>query len=208
MTLTAEQMQAVEAKIAEMLAGGKFFKKEDASNGGNKQKDDDPTTLQKAQKDAEDKAKQNALIGETEGATKFELGFDKLKEDYADFMPAETDSIVTVVKNQKHDNSVTKVREIKVALLDSFFQVQRNVDSVKDSMREKISKYKDLTQEAKRENVQQYWEVFEVALDNLKQAQKFEQASKANGQRSTATGAEAKYNDKIFAKAEFYSSRK
>ena len=130
-----------------------------------------------------------------------------MREEYKEFMPKETESILSIISGQTHENNVSKIKETKLALLDAFFQEQRNVEAVNGTMQEKIAKFKALTQDAKRENVSTYWEVFEVALDNLKQKEKTDQAIRANG-RQAQTSSEAEYNEKVFERASFYNGVK
>ena len=191
MGLTKEEIAEVTAGI---MAQVKEIIKPPTAPAGEK------STAEKAAEAETARLEQARIISETESATKFEIGFDKMREDYKAFLPSETESIVNFVNGQKHENKIDKARDLKVALMDAFFKVQKNIDVLNSTFKDKVSAYNGLTQEAKRKEANVYWEVLEVALENHKLIGKGQAANRANGQ--PGGGSDEEYNAKVFKKAD------
>ena len=187
----------VNARLTEVL-GSSFFKKQEETKKEEPKKEE--STLDKAKADFENQSKTDAQLKEVEDATRFELTFPTLKENYKNYLPKETDNIMSIVDSQKFNNTSEKVREKRVNLMDAFFAEQKNIDVLNDTMKNKVNKYQALTQDAKRSESNKYWEVFEIALDNLKTADKVRQAQKANGTTMSDEDEVATYSKKIFDK--------
>jgi hypothetical protein len=146
-----------------------------------KPEEKDPSVIEQARKKQADADARNIDIADAEESAKFELNFKDFKEENASYMPEELEYILNVVNAGKFESKSTKVKETKAAIMDAFFAKEKNLEALNETQKAKAKKYNDLTREAKRENASQYWEVLEIAIDNLKLQSKIEVARKQNG---------------------------
>jgi hypothetical protein len=207
MDITEEKLAELVNKAAETATAKALeeFKKSTPAKDEKDEKDkkDKNEILEKIEEDKKTKAEKTAEYEEIKAATAFNLSFDNFKKDNVKYLPEETDNIINTIDSQIFDNEIVKSKTLKVTIMDKFFEKQANVDILNGTQKNKIAKYKELTQDAKRNNANQYWEVLEIAIDRLKDKVQAEAAKKAN-QSSSNQGTDTKYDEKIFATAKNY----
>lgn len=191
-------------QIGELIS--KATEKFSPPNPDNKSKDKqdppdpkDKSTVEIAAEKAEADRKRAAELQDTEFATKFEIGFEAFKKDNKEFLPEQLDYILSTVEAAKLENKVQKVKETKSAIMEVFFKQEKNLNILNETQKAKAKAFIDLTRDAKRESANQYWEVLEIAIDNLRNEAKYEAARKSSG--IVENSGNDKYAESIFARS-------
>lgn len=186
-------------QIGELIANATKPKETPAPAPAPAPKPEDKSVVDKAkEKEAADKLRATELQ-DTEFATKFEIGFEAFKKDNKDYLPEELDYILSTVDALKIENKVQKVKEIKSAIMELFFNKEKNLNVLNETQKSKAKAFAALTRDAKRESANQYWEVLEIAVDNLHQGAKLQSALKTSGY--AANNGQDKYADSVFGRS-------
>lgn len=153
---------------------------------------------EQAKADMAAEAQRKAQMDDTEAATRFEMAFPKQLETDKDFYPKETDFIINAATAQNFPDKIQRTQAIKGSIMDAFFTEAKNIEVLNDTQKAKVEKYKALTIEDKRKQANQYWEVFELAIDGLKTKARVAAATTANGAITGDMDKTKKaYNEKI-----------
>lgn len=197
-THTPEQIQAIVDENRRLKEESeKRDKKPDDDNGD----DDDDKDLNKKvrdNRDAEDK--KNRETKGLESALRFNLTSEKFIEDNKDILPKESADIFAQADKEKYDSAIEKSNATKSALVQSFFNIQSNVELLTPSQRDSIEDFNKLTFKGRQDKAHEvYQNIFEPTLAMIKQIKKAEEVGKSKGNYPNETEGDAAYREKLMA---------
>ncbi len=164
------------------------------SAGG--KKDDDPDLEAKAKASREAKEKSSSDTKKIEAALKFSLGAKDFLKQNASLLPKDIEGIFAEADKEKYDNAIEKDSAIKASLVQSFFNVQSNLDLLTPSQKTILEDFLKLTKNGKQEKAQNLYEtVFEPTFEMFKRVKKAEQLGK-DGQVEASDTIQA-YSDRM-----------
>jgi hypothetical protein len=148
-----------------------------------KPKDDDLLKKARDLRDKEDKSKgdEKAL----ESALRFSMGADQFMKNNATLLPKDAADIFKAAEAEKYDSQIEKASAIKAGLIQSFFQVQSNVDMLTASQKTVLEDYLKLTKNGKQDKAQQIYDsIFEPTIELMRKLKRAEALSKGHGSSS------------------------
>ncbi len=157
---------------------------------------DDPDLAAKAKaaQDAKDKASGDTKA--IENALKFSLSAKDWLKTNASLLPKNIQGIFDEAEKERYENAIEKDSAIKSSVIQSFFNVQENLDLLTPSQKSALEDFQKLTKNGKQEKAQNFYEtIFEPTFESLKRIKKAEQLGKQG--HSTATDVEQAYKDRL-----------
>ena len=207
--MSPDEQKAFDDTKAELEA----LKKEKEEAGKNKstppaKENDDPeaqeTLKEQAKKNADQKAKIDAENIKIERAIKFDYEIKNLLKDDIEIIGEEIKNIVEIADKRTYTNSVEKANEVRATVLDAFFKQQKNIDAlVTEGFKAKATSFLALAQVKKYELADEYWELFELAIANIKGIAKQEELKKQSKGENTDKVVD-EHNQKFFNSRSHY----
>lgn len=191
---------AVAAKeLADLKSSFEALKKE---NEGLKAKPapkaDDPDLIAKAKLEQEKRDKETDHGKKLESAIRFSMGAKEWAKTNAPLLPKDVDGIFAEADKEKYESAIEKDSAIKSSLVQSFFNVQANLDLLTPSQKLSVEEFLKLTKNGKQEKAAQIYDsVFEPTFEMLKRLKKAEQL-RADG-HSNGTDQDNAYKQKMIA---------
>lgn len=159
----------------------------------NKQKDpaaDDPDLLAQAKKAREEKDKKNNDSKSLEAALRFNMGSKDWLKTNASLLPKDIEGIFTASERETYDSAIEKDAALKSGIIQSFFQVQENLDLLTASQKSALEDFLKLTKNGKQEKAQQLYDsIFEPTFEMLKRIKKAQHLN--NGTKNQSDGEKA-----------------
>lgn len=190
----AKEFEAMKTANAALLAKVEALEK--ASKAGKPNPEDDQGLADKAQKEKEAADKAAADSKKLEAALKFDLGSKEWLKTNQSLLPKNAEGIFTAAEKEKYNSAIEKANAIKTGLIQSFFEIQSNVELLTPGLKTALEDWQKLTNTKKQETAEQiYQTVFEPAFEMLirvKKAEKLGQSGTAN-----PSDAEAAYKKKL-----------
>jgi hypothetical protein len=152
----------------------------------------------KAKKEKEESEKGNASAKQIEGAIKFNLGVADFVKNNKDILPAEVESILKVAEKENYDTANAKANAVKVGIIQSFFAVQANADTLTQAQKSQLEDFQKLTKNGKEDRAAHVYEnIFEPAIEMLKKIKKAEEVGKARSGFSSGSSVENDYKERL-----------
>lgn len=171
-----------EAQILDtMNKFNEFISKQGEPKEPEKDPEKEKGLLGEAKKDVETKTNQENTQADIERALSFNMKIDEFVEKYKDILPQSTKSVVQIANGKTYSSAIAKADEIRKALIESYLEVQANIDCLPDGMKTKANAFKALTEDAKKVNSGQYWEIVEVGAELQASKKRAEAINRANG---------------------------
>lgn len=200
--LAAKLEAKLEAKLAAKLTANHSDTKGSGKNNDEKPTLDDLMAL--SEKNALEKAKIDADNKRIENAVKFNFEVERIVNENAGVIGEEIRNIVELAKQRTYSSGIEKANEIRASILNKFFSVQANVDALlTENFKAKAVEFLALTQVKRNELSANYWELFELAVENIKKERKHAELLKSkDGKNVDAKGME--YDGKFFGMRKHY----
>jgi hypothetical protein len=145
--------------------------------------DDDLKT--KADKENAEKNKRNQDSKALESALRFSMGAPEFLKTNASLLPKGVEDIFKLADKETYDNALEKDAAIKTGLVQSFFEIQANVDLLTGSQKSALEEWQKLTKNGKQDRAREIYDsLFEPTFEMLKRIKKAEQMSKGLGASS------------------------
>jgi hypothetical protein len=139
----------------------------------------DPDLIAKAKKEREESEKKSGDARALEAAIKFNLNSEKWLKDNQALLPKEISDIFKAAESEKYDSPIEKDSAIKAGIIQSFFQVQQNMDLLTGALKSQLEDYLKLTKTGKQEKAQQMYDaIFEPTFEMLRRIKKAEALNK------------------------------
>lgn len=126
------------------------------------------------QKLAEEQAAKNNNA-EMESAIKFNMNIEKFVKDNEKVLPSEAKKIIETIGGRNFGSESEKANNTRKAIIDSFIQLQANIDVLPASQKEAVERYKNLTEEEKVKQSSRFWGIVDVGTTNKVLMRKAEQ---------------------------------
>lgn len=184
-------------------------KKSDTKTLPNDDEDDDDDDDDDADNDDDDlrrkvakgkkKSEKNAQSAKVmEKAISFNMQIDTFIKDNDVFLPSEISDIVKLAHKETYDTHMAKAAALKASIIQSYFAIQANVDSLTAFQKIALSDYLKLTKTAKEENAASVYEnIFEPALEMTRKVKKAEEVGRSKMGFSTGTKSGDDYKNKL-----------
>ncbi|MDR3243811.1 MAG: hypothetical protein LBT79_03585, partial [Elusimicrobiota bacterium] len=155
----------------------------DDKNKGGKDK---ATLEEEAKKEAQEKADAKAKNDELEAAIKFEYEIAKMVSDNKEIIGDEVKKILEIAKGRNYSNPIEKANELRSSILSSFFSIAANVEALTaESFKKQANDFLALTQVARNEQSGKHWNLFELAVENIKKEAKHQEFIKQSKGENT-----------------------
>lgn len=167
-----------------------------------------PKTLnERVTEDQKGKAEIKAL----ESALRFNLQAPNFLKDNEALLPKSVAEIFKVAEKQNYDTDIQKADDIKLAIVEKFFEVQENLDLLTATHKISLEEFRKLTKNGKEARVQSVYEnIFEPALERLRSVKKAEEVGRAKNGLGNPSDAESAYKNKLIeaSKKQYLKERK
>jgi hypothetical protein len=197
------QKEKVEEELKEKasLAAKQLDAKVSGKNDKNPTLDD---LLALSEKNALEKAKIDADSKRIETAVKFNFEIERIVKENVDIVGEEIKSIVELAKQRTYSSGIEKANEIRASVLNKFFSVQENLDALAtENFKTKAMEFLALAQVKRNELSAKYWELFELAVENIKKERKHAELLKSRDGNTVSTKG-AEYDSKFFGMRRHY----
>lgn len=174
-SLTQEQLDNIVAG-----AGQKAIEAYIASQEKDKPEKEKPETIVNEAKSKLNQEQQAAADrADIESAIKFNMNIDKFVTDNQALLPAEAKKILETVNGKSYSSEKSKADELRKSLIDSFIQVQANIDALPQSQKDQVNIYKALTEDEKVRQSTKFWGVVDVGISQKMLTKKANELAKA-----------------------------
>lgn len=171
-----------EAQILETMNQFKEFMAKQGDNKTPPQEDKDKEgLLGEAKKNLENKNNQENAQADIEKALAFNMKISDFAEKFKEILPASTKSVIETANGKTYSSAVAKANEMRKAIIESYLEVQENIDCLPDGIKAKANAFKALTEDAKKAYSGQYWEIVEVGAELQTSKKRAEAVNRANG---------------------------
>lgn len=171
-----------EAQILDtMNKFNEFISKQGETKDPEKDNKEEKGLLEEAKKNLETKNNKENAQADIESALSFNMKISDFAEKYKEILPASVKSVIDTANGKTYSSAVAKADEMRKAIIESYLEVQANIDCLPDGMKAKANAFKALTEDAKKVNSGQYWEIVEVGAELQTSKKRAEAVNRANG---------------------------
>lgn len=152
----------------------------------------------KAKKEKEESDKNASSSKQIESSIKFNLAVNDFVKNHKDILPAEVESILKVAEKENYDTATAKANAVKVGIVQSFFSIQSNLDTLTQAQKSQLEDFQKLTKNGKEDRAAHVYEnIFEPAIEMLKKLKKAEEVGKARSGFSSGSSVENDYKERL-----------
>lgn len=135
----------------------------------------EPDLLVKAKDDRDALDKDRGKIKRLESSITFNMRSPEFLKANASLLPKETSDLFAAAEKETYNDATEKADAIKSGLIQSFFQVQANVDLLTPGQKAALDEFLNLTKTGKQDKAQSTYEmIFEPAFEMLKRVKRAE----------------------------------
>lgn len=190
--------ETTEQKLAAALKREEDLKAELEKHKKTPKPDEDDDLRKKVQKDketAEQVAAQTKLI---ERALGFNMGIHQFVKDNKDLLPAEIAAIVAQADKETYDDAQAKASAVKAAVIQSYFSVQANLESITPAQKTSLDDYLKLTKTGKESKAADIYEnIFEPALETVRRVKKAEEVGRSRSGFGATNETNSAYKERL-----------
>jgi hypothetical protein len=147
---------------------------------------DDPDLLKKAALQKELDMQKAGDLKATEAALRFSMSAPEFLKTNASLLPKNAADIFKQADKETYESAVQKDKAIKSGLIQSFFEVQSNVELLTPGLKNQLDEYLKLTNTGKQDRAMQVYEsIFEPTFEMLKRIKKADALNKGYGSGSS-----------------------
>lgn len=155
---------------------------------------DDPDLLKKAKDQADADKKGKEYETNLERAIRFSHHAPEFIKTNQSLLPKNASDILSAADKETYSNAIEKDQAIKSGLIQSFFEVQSNVELLTAAQKIQLDDYLKLTKTGKQDKAQAVYDsIFEPTFEMLKRVKKAEAINKGFG----APGTDEAYKNKL-----------
>lgn len=159
--------------------------------------DNDPIKKAQAIIDKNKQDEQDAKV--LENAISFNVNVDKFVDDNKSLLPENTSEMLTIIKNTAFSTQIEEERNIKMKMLDNFFQYQDNVNLINtESGKKRLAEYKSLANKERLTHSTKYWDLIENAIELKATQEKMRRLNLDREGKLDGNSSIARYNKKFF----------
>lgn len=191
MTCTPETFNLTQEQINNIVAGAVNKTLE----GLNKEKPFEKTINEEAKNKVKEEEAANNDREDLESSIKFNMGISKFVEDNEALLPKEAKKIIETINAKTYKSEKKKADEVRKSLIDSFIEVQENIDILPASQKEALSRYKSLTEDEKLKQSSSFWGIVDVGINHKMLTKKASQLSKTGEETGNVGAFEQRFID-------------
>lgn len=159
--------------------------------------DNDPIKKAQAIIDKNKQDEQDAKV--LENAISFNVNVDKFVDDNKSLLPENTSEMLAIIKNTAFSTQIEEERNIKMKMLDNFFQYQDNVNLINtESGKKRLAEYKSLANKERLTHSTKYWDLIENAIELKATQEKMRRLNLDREGKLDGNSSIARYNKKFF----------
>lgn len=163
-------------------------------------KKEDLDLSEKARKEKEDSTKRAEETRRLENAVTFNLSVKEFLKSNMDLMPSEVEEIIKQAEKETFDSAFEKSSAVKSGLIQTFFNVQSNLDLLTPNQKAHIDNFFKLTKNGKEQRSEFIWEnIFEPCFETLKKIKKAEELARSNAGYASGSKTENAYKEKLMS---------
>lgn len=168
-----------------------------ANKQGGDASDNDPIKKAQAIIDKNKQDEQDAKV--LENAISFNVNVDKFVDDNKSLLPENTSEMLAIIKNTAFSTQIEEERNIKMKMLDNFFQYQDNVNLINtESGKKRLAEYKSLANKERLTHSTKYWDLIENAIELKATQEKMRRLNLDREGKLDGNSSIARYNKKFF----------
>lgn len=168
-----------------------------ANKQGGDTSDNDPIKKAQAIIDKNKQDEQDAKV--LENAISFNVNVDKFVDDNKSLLPENTSEMLAIIKNTAFSTQIEEERNIKMKMLDNFFQYQDNVNLINtESGKKRLAEYKSLANKERLTHSTKYWDLIENAIELKATQEKMRRLNLDREGKLDGNSSIARYNKKFF----------
>lgn len=168
-----------------------------ANKQGGDVSDNDPIKKAQAIIDKNKQDEQDAKV--LENAISFNVNVDKFVDDNKSLLPENTSEMLAIIKNTAFSTQIEEERNIKMKMLDNFFQYQDNVNLINtESGKKRLAEYKSLANKERLTHSTKYWDLIENAIELKATQEKMRRLNLDREGKLDGNSSIARYNKKFF----------
>lgn len=162
------------------------------------EEDEEEELHTKVKKNKSKKDQEKTDSAALESALRFDLQSAEFIKNNESVLPKDVADIFEVSKKENYKSPVQKASAIKSAIIQTFFKLQTNVDSLTSNQKNSLDDYLKLTKDGKEERAQQVFEnILEPTLEMLKRVKKAEEVAKAKSGHANQSDATKAHNERM-----------
>lgn len=170
---------------------------DNANKQGGDVSDNDPIKKAQAIIDKNKQDEQDAKV--LENAISFNVNVDKFVDDNKSLLPENTSEMLAIIKNTAFSTQIEEERNIKMKMLDNFFQYQDNVNLINtESGKKRLAEYKSLANKERLTHSTKYWDLIENAIELKATQEKMRRLNLDREGKLDGNSSIARYNKKFF----------
>lgn len=170
---------------------------DNANKQGGDVSDNDPIKKAQAIIDKNKQDEQDAKV--LENAISFNVNVDKFVDDNKFLLPENTSEMLAIIKNTAFSTQIEEERNIKMKMLDNFFQYQDNVNLINtESGKKRLAEYKSLANKERLTHSTKYWDLIENAIELKATQEKMRRLNLDREGKLDGNSSIARYNKKFF----------
>lgn len=170
---------------------------DNATKQGGDVSDNDPIKKAQAIIDKNKQDEQDAKV--LENAISFNVNVDKFVDDNKSLLPENTSEMLAIIKNTAFSTQIEEERNIKMKMLDNFFQYQDNVNLINtESGKKRLAEYKSLANKERLTHSTKYWDLIENAIELKATQEKMRRLNLDREGKLDGNSSIARYNKKFF----------
>ncbi len=153
---------------------------------------------EKAAKEKADAEKNSANTKEIERALGFNMGIDAFVVENASLLPADIPAMVKLANKETYDSAVLKAGALKKAIIESYFNIQENVDALTAGQKATLDAFLKLTKNGKESKAADIYEnVFEPALEMIRRIKKAEDVGRGRQGFASSDASNDAYKNRL-----------
>ena len=128
-----------------------------------------------------------------------DVNVDKFVDDNKSLLPENTSEMLAIIKNTAFSTQIEEERNIKMKMLDNFFQYQDNVNLINtESGKKRRAEYKSLANKERLTHSTKYWDLIENAIELKATQEKMRRLNLDREGKLDGNSSIARYNKKFF----------
>lgn len=197
------QLAALLKRNEELAAAIEELKKSKPKDEDKKDDNTNDDLRAKALRDEEAKSKKASEVKQVERAMKFNLTIDDFVKSNKDFLPGEIEGILKQAAKENYDTEVDRASALKAAIIQAYYSVQANLDSLTASQRKQFEEWNRLTKNAREAKAADIYEnIFEPAIDTARRVKKAEEVGRSRSGLASHSDMHESYKAKLIRLSE------
>ncbi len=167
--------------------------------------DEDKGLLDKTKKSKQGDEDKKTETRRLENSIRFNMGAEDWFKTNKELLPSVIEDVLKESSKEKYDSAIDRSNAVRAAIIQSYFQVQANIDNITPSQRSAIDEFLKLTKNGREQRAESIFEnIFEPTLEMMKRVKKAEEISRSNNGLRGSSNSESQYKEKLMKFSKSY----